>query len=93
MGVDKLNNLDKLRKVIDECDREIVMAIEKRFNTVKQVVEYKKQNNLDIYQANREKEVLDKVDSYLNNKDFSQELKSLYIKIMDLSKEIQEKTY
>lgn len=93
MGVDKLNNLDKLREIIDECDREIVMAIEKRFNTVKQVVEYKKQNNLDIYQANREKEVLDKVDSYLNNKDFSQELKSLYIKIMDLSKEIQEKTY
>lgn len=88
-----MNDLDELRKVIDECDREIVMAIEKRFNTVKQVVEYKKQNNLDIYQANREKEVLDKVDSYLNNKDFSQELKSLYIKIMDLSKEIQEKTY
>lgn len=88
-----MNNLDKLREIIDECDREIVMAIEKRFNTVKQVVEYKKQNNLDIYQANREKEVLDKVDSYLNNKDFSQELKSLYIKIMDLSKEIQEKTY
>ena len=83
--------LDELRKIIDECDREIVAAIEKRFNAVKEVVEYKKQNNLEVFQPKREKEVLDKVDSYLNNKEFGEELQSLYIKIMNLSKEIQEK--
>lgn len=83
--------LDNFRKIIDECDEEIVRAIEKRFSTVKEVVDYKKQNDLEIFQPNREKEVLEKVDSYLNNKEFSEELQSLYIHIINLSKEIQEK--
>ena len=86
-----MNDLDELRKVIDECDREIVAAIEKRFNTVKEVIAYKKEHNLEIFQPKREKEVLEKVESYLNNKEFSLEVKSIFIKIMSLSKEIQEK--
>lgn len=86
-----MTDLDNFRKIIDECDKEIVRAIEKRFSIVKKVVEYKKQNDLEIFQPNREKEVLEKVDSYLNNKEFSEELQSLYIHIINLSKEIQKK--
>lgn len=85
-----MKDLDILRKTIDECDKEIVQAIEKRFSTVKKIVQYKRDNNLEIYQPNREKEVLEKVVSYLNSKEFSEELKSLYISIMEISKDIQK---
>lgn len=86
-----MSDLEELRKIIDECDREIVFAIEKRFETVQQIVQYKKSNNMDIFQPSREKEVLEKVNSYLGNDEFCDELESLYVYIMKLSKQIQEK--
>ena len=86
-----MSDLEQLREIIDECDREIVKAIEKRFNTVKEVLKYKQEHNMEIYQPNREKEVLKRVESYLENKEFCEELEILYCHIMDLSKQIQEK--
>lgn len=92
VGDDNLNDLDVFRKTIDKCDMEIVQAIEKRFSTVKQIVQYKKDNNLEIYQPDREQQVLEKVNSYLTSNEFSEELKSLYTYIMEISKEIQERS-
>lgn len=86
-----MTDLDTLRKTIDECDIDIVKAIEKRFTTVKEVVQFKRDNNLEIYQPNREKEVLEKVVSHLDNKGFSGEIESLYRLIMEISKEIQKR--
>ena len=86
-----MSDLEQFREIIDECDREIVKAIEKRFNTVKEVLKYKQEHNMEIYQPNREKEVLKRVESYLENKEFCEELEILYCHIMDLSKQIQEK--
>lgn len=86
-----MDDLDNLRSVIDECDKEIVQAIEKRFKTVNRIVKYKKANNMEIFQPSRESEVLEKVNSYLSNEEFSEEVKSLYIKIMDISKELQKR--
>lgn len=86
-----MNQLNDLRELIDACDKEIVLAIEKRFKTVKTIMEYKKKNNLEIYQPNREKEVLLKVESYLQDEEFYEELISLYSHILKLSKDIQRK--
>lgn len=86
-----MTDLNLIRETIDACDKEIVRAIEKRFLAVKEIVQYKKSNNLEIFQPNREKLVLEKVDSYLNTKEFSSELQSLYTHIMDISKDIQER--
>ena len=86
-----MSDLEQFREIIDECDREIVKAIEKRFNTVKEVLKYKQEHNMEIYQPNREKEVLVRVESYLENKEFSDELEIIYSHIMELSKQIQEK--
>ena len=85
-----MSDLETLRKRVDQCDLEIVQALEKRFNIVKEIVQYKQENNLEIYQPSREVEVLEKVQSYLSKDEFSEELKEIYIKIMELSKEIQE---
>ena len=85
-----MSDLETLRKSVDQCDLEIVQALEKRFNIVKEIVQYKQENNLEIYQPSREAEVLEKVQSYLSKDEFSEELKEIYIKIMEMSKEIQE---
>ncbi|NLC03887.1 MAG: chorismate mutase [Tissierellia bacterium] len=85
-----MSDLETLRKRVDQCDLEIVQALEKRFNIVKEIVQYKQENNLEIYQPSREVEVLEKVQSYLSKDEFSEELKEIYIKIMEMSKEIQE---
>ena len=85
-----MSDLETLRKSVDQCDLEIVQALEKRFNIVKEIVQYKQENNLEIYQPSREVEVLEKVQSYLSKDEFSEELKEIYIKIMEMSKEIQE---
>ncbi len=86
-----MSDLESLRKTIDECDKEIVKAIEKRFNIVKEMVKFKKDNNIKIFQPNREDEVLKKVDNCLQNKEYSKDLESIYLQIFKLSKEIQQK--
>ena len=86
-----MNDLEMLRKTIDECDSEIVEAIEKRFHAAKDVVAYKKDNNLPILQSDRENEVLKKVESYQQSKEYLNEIREIYIYIMNKSKEIQER--
>lgn len=87
-----MKDLETLRKIIDECDREITKSLERRFNAVKDVIKYKKENNVLILQPHREKEILEKVKSYQNSNEFLEEIKSIYIHIMERSKEIQKKS-
>ena len=86
-----MKNLDAIRKVIDNCDRDLVKIFEKRLIAVSEVLEYKKVNNLPILQPSREEEVLNKVKSYLENPDFSSELEGLYSHILKLSRRLQSK--
>lgn len=86
-----MKDLNFFRDVIDECDKEIVKALEKRFDAVKGVIAYKKKNDLAILQPNRENQVLKKVDSYQDSDEYSEEIKSIYLYIMEKSKEIQKK--
>ena len=54
-----------LRNNIDNIDKEIVKLLEKRFEVVKGVIEYKLSNNLPILDEAREKEVLKKNLDYI----------------------------
>lgn len=90
-GFDDLKNLDDIRKVIDDCDRDLVRIFEKRLLAVSHVLEYKRQNNLPILQSGREEEVLKKVKSYLDNPEFDGELESLYSQILKISRKFQSK--
>ncbi|OGF21465.1 chorismate mutase [Candidatus Falkowbacteria bacterium RBG_13_39_14] len=53
-----MENLDELRKEIDNIDREIFLLLKKRFDVVKKVGEYKKKNNLPIRDLKREGEII-----------------------------------
>lgn len=87
-----MRDLDEIRSIIDECDREIVENLEKRFHAVKEVIAYKKAKDLPILQTSREDEVLSKIEGYQDSEEFLKEIKEIYIYIMDKSKEIQKKS-
>lgn len=86
-----MQNLDDIRKVIDECDKDLVKIFEKRLGAVVDVLEYKRRNNLPILQSNREEDVLKKVKSYLDNPQFENELEGLYSHILKISRQLQSK--
>jgi chorismate mutase len=51
------HQLEQLREQIDEVDRELIEVITRRMNLVAQVGEYKKSNNLTVFQIERWKKV------------------------------------
>ena len=55
-----MTDLLECRKEIDVIDKEILRLFEKRMNISKSVVEYKIENHLEIFQPEREKEVIQK---------------------------------
>lgn len=56
-----MSEIDKLRKDIDDIDQKILELLNKRGKIVKVIGDYKKKNNLEIFQPGREKDVIDKL--------------------------------
>lgn len=52
------NELKQLRDRIDKIDRNIFELLEERFEIVKKVGEYKKENNLPVRNKQREQEIV-----------------------------------
>lgn len=83
--------LEKQRAEIDAIDREIVALFERRMQVVVEVARIKKENGIAILDANREKEVIKKVQSYLQDADLKEELAEAYETLMKVSKDYQRK--
>ena len=83
--------LEKQRAEIDAIDREIVALFERRMQVVVDVARIKKENGIAILDANREKEVIQKVQSYLKDATLKEELAEVYDTMMKVSKDYQKK--
>lgn len=83
--------LEKQRAEIDAIDREIVALFERRMQVVVDVARIKKENGIAILDANREKEVITKVQSYLKDAALKEELAEAYETLMKVSKDYQKK--
>jgi len=83
--------LEKQRAEIDAIDREIVALFERRMQVVVDVARIKKENGIAILDANREKEVIAKVQSYLKDDHLKEELAEAYETLMKVSKDYQKK--
>ena len=79
-----MNKLKELQSKIDEINSKILNLVVKRNQIVKKVKEYKKQENLPIYNPKREKEIYEKMRKAAEkknlNKKFVRKLFSLIIK-------------
>ncbi|MHC1684866.1 MAG: prephenate dehydratase [Clostridiaceae bacterium] len=85
------NGLDPLRKEIDEIDSTLLKLLQRRMEVVKGVGEYKKANNLPIFNENREQQVIDKIVAKLNNPIIENEMVELFNTIMKVSRDYQDK--
>lgn len=82
--------LEKLRSEIDDIDRELTKLFEKRIDIVLKIADYKKNNNMEIFQEDREKQVLKNALFHLENTEYSEEIVRMLSCIMDISKDIQK---
>ena len=88
----KFNTLDQLREQIDRSDEELLYILKRRFQTVKKIAKYKKKSNLEVFDLNRENNVIIKIIAKARtmqlDDNFTRELFEL---ILEESKKIQEK--
>jgi monofunctional chorismate mutase len=85
-----MQDLSKLRENINEIDNKIIELWKERMELSLSVAEYKRENNLPVLDAQREKELLDRIKNMAGDElgDYSV---SLYETIMSLSRSYQQK--
>ena len=82
--------LAKYRKEIDNIDKEIVKLFEQRMEISSKIRDYKKNNNLQILNKEREKEVIEKNINNIKNDDIKKYVIDLLNFIMEQSREYQK---
>lgn len=83
-------NMDDYRKQIDEIDETIAKKLEERMRTVEGIAQFKKDNELPVLDAMREKEKIDKITDLVSD-DMASYTRLLYNTIMEMSKDHQRK--
>ena len=85
--------IEKARVKINAIDAEMVRLFEERMAAVLDVLKYKKEHNLAVFDSKREEEIIKKNVSLLQN----QELKEYYLEffnaVLSSSKKYQEDNY
>ena len=54
-------NISILRKEIDDIDDCLIKLLEKRASIIKEVALYKSKNKMDVFDSNREEEIINKI--------------------------------
>lgn len=62
--------LNNIRLEINKIDKKMKKLFIKRMELVKNIIDYKKQNNIDIYDSNRENEVIELNSNELKGSEF-----------------------
>lgn len=81
-----MSELDILRQEINEITQEMMILFERRLDVSKLIAKYKKENDLPIFQPEREKEIIER---YLKNVKYKEVGKDFLISLMEISKQIQ----
>ena len=67
------NKLENLRKEIDKIDSEIIQLLAKRFEIVKQIGVFKKENKISVVDNRRFQKVLEKVENIAEKQGISRD--------------------
>ncbi|MDE5584392.1 MAG: chorismate mutase [Ruminococcus sp.] len=85
-------DLKQIRDRIDETDSRILSLFMERMELCKEVADYKKKNNMPVYQGDREKQVIDRIKTLTADKSLENGTSALFTDIMDISKLLQNRT-
>ena len=78
-----MKDLNNIREEIDLLDKDLIEIFKKRMDLVKYVINYKIDNDLDIFDSSREKYILEKNRKILNNKEYEKYLDEFFISLME----------
>ena len=82
-----MSELENLRLKINEIDNNIINLLSERMKVSCNVGDYKRANNMKVYDQSREKELIDRLIKYSNmDEEF---IKDLWGTIMKYSKKVQ----
>ena len=86
-------DLTNFRNEINEIDEELIKILKNRMDISIKIGKYKKENNIQVLNTNREKEVIDNIMKYNNkhNAQLEEEfIKELWTLLMNYSKKIHK---
>ena len=83
--------LKELRDKIDITDSQILSLFLERMNLCREVADYKKINNMPVFQGGREQEIIDRIKSLTNDSQLENGTAALFTTIMDISKILQNR--
>lgn len=86
-----LEEIDALRHEIDRCDEALIQIFQQRMRLVMEILENKRKNNLPIFQAQREQEVIQNALKTLKEKDYADAVEDFLIQIMKISRKLQSR--
>lgn len=84
-----MKDLKICREEIDAIDRQLIALFEKRMDVVKDVIKYKVAHDMEIFQPEREKKVLEKNLTRLENKELSVYAQCFIQDLLSVSKDYQ----
>ncbi|MBR2027464.1 MAG: chorismate mutase [Oscillospiraceae bacterium] len=84
-----MNKLEKARLVINEADAHIAHFFEMRMHAAEDVASYKIANGLPVFDAAREKEVIEKNLAEIKDENLRPYYEDMLIQLMRISKEYQ----
>lgn len=85
-----MNKIEKARVRINEIDKEIAFLFEERMKAVENVISYKIENNLPIFDEKRELEVIKKNSSLIQDEKYKMYYIEFIQMMMNISKKYQK---
>ena len=82
-------NLESLRKTIDQIDRQIVKLLEERMDVVSSIADYKAKHQLPVLDENREKALLEKVSKLVHKEEYQATIRESFDDLMKHSRNYQ----
>jgi len=85
-----MNLLESSRMEIDNIDREMALLFEKRMDMVRNIITYKKENNMPVFDQGREQIVIEKNKALLSNPEYTDYFVGFITSLMNESKRYQK---
>ena len=85
-----INSLEEARKEINRIDEEMAKLFEGRMECAEVIAEYKKENNLPIFDKKREEELVERNSRYIENQGLREYYKDFLLDVMSISKKYQK---
>ncbi|MCK5283111.1 MAG: chorismate mutase [Nanoarchaeota archaeon] len=84
---DKMNNV---RKQIDRIDLVIITALAERMSLMPDIAEYKKKNNISVFQEKREQEIMKRLKKIANDYNLNEGfVEEFFLSVFNEAKRIQ----